>query len=327
MRPDPPDWFRRFEAPILSSSGLWVPRSEHAPPPPQIPWYESNLLWAPVAIAIGIAIAVIAAMNKDVRWLLWLSDALFLFGAWAGLRAMSPALRRRLWFCGTSLTILVATSILYRTLKPAKAESTSVSPTPRYFPWMFLNETLIGRKSAVVGFVVSFMVRDRSDSLGLPNNPLDNVRFLVNIPIPRSDTTGWHQCEIIRSPILPEWSNRDSPPPGAFGYFKLNGDNTLIYATVSASSGTWDYKLLLRLIDGALEYREVLSGQFFSDGYTLTMDRHSKGLPITDQTGSLTPNDGLFSHYSLQFVKGEQVNTACAEIKSRFSPYAWQIPK
>jgi len=35
------------------------------------PWYESNLLWGPLALGVGILLTVIAAMEHDLRWLLW----------------------------------------------------------------------------------------------------------------------------------------------------------------------------------------------------------------------------------------------------------------
>jgi len=34
------------------------------------PWYESNMVWGPVALASGIVLAVVAAMKHDLRWLL-----------------------------------------------------------------------------------------------------------------------------------------------------------------------------------------------------------------------------------------------------------------
>jgi hypothetical protein len=52
--------------------------SKHSNPP----WYESNLLWGPLALAGGIILTVVAAMKHDVRWLLWCAWPCFSVAIW-----------------------------------------------------------------------------------------------------------------------------------------------------------------------------------------------------------------------------------------------------
>jgi hypothetical protein len=47
------------------------PLASVAPPARHAPWYESNLLWCPLALAIAVILTVIAAAKHDLRWLLW----------------------------------------------------------------------------------------------------------------------------------------------------------------------------------------------------------------------------------------------------------------
>jgi hypothetical protein len=44
------------------------------------PWYETNLIWGPVSLGVGILLAVVA-MKHDLRWLLWLAAPCFIFAA------------------------------------------------------------------------------------------------------------------------------------------------------------------------------------------------------------------------------------------------------
>ncbi len=47
-----------------------------------IPWYESNLLWGPTGIGLGIISTVIASVKHDLRWLLVVAWLLFVLTAW-----------------------------------------------------------------------------------------------------------------------------------------------------------------------------------------------------------------------------------------------------
>jgi hypothetical protein len=46
------------------------------------PWYESNLLWGPFALSVGIILAVVAATKHDLRWLLWFAWPCFAISIW-----------------------------------------------------------------------------------------------------------------------------------------------------------------------------------------------------------------------------------------------------
>jgi hypothetical protein len=55
-------------------------KAEEATTPP--PWYESNLLWGPLALSAGIILTVVAAMKHDLRWLLWFAWPCFCVSIW-----------------------------------------------------------------------------------------------------------------------------------------------------------------------------------------------------------------------------------------------------
>ena len=54
-----------------------VYRLAHQPEPVSQPWYESGLLWGALGMAVAIVLVVVAAMVKDLRWLLGISWPFF----------------------------------------------------------------------------------------------------------------------------------------------------------------------------------------------------------------------------------------------------------
>ena len=59
------------------------------------PWYESGLLWGAFGTGIAIVLVVVAAMVKDLRWLLWISWPFSCLGIWAMCRNIAQTVRRR----------------------------------------------------------------------------------------------------------------------------------------------------------------------------------------------------------------------------------------
>ena len=57
-------------------------------------WYESNLLWGPVALGVGFILTVVAAMKQDLRWLVWLAVPCFLLAWWTGVKQIKMATLR-----------------------------------------------------------------------------------------------------------------------------------------------------------------------------------------------------------------------------------------
>ncbi len=49
---------------------------------PSTPWYESNIFWVPVSLAVGIILTVVAGMKHDLRWLLWFAWPFFGVAIW-----------------------------------------------------------------------------------------------------------------------------------------------------------------------------------------------------------------------------------------------------
>ena len=58
---------------------------------PTIPWYESNLVWGPISLGVGILLTVVAAMKHDLRWLLWFALPCLLFASWSAAKYASRA--------------------------------------------------------------------------------------------------------------------------------------------------------------------------------------------------------------------------------------------
>jgi hypothetical protein len=78
--------------------------SMHSAPPP---WYESNLLWVPISLGVGIILTVVSAMKHDLCWLLLLAWLCFGLGASAALK------RTRHFLSGTISAALVLAGALF----------------------------------------------------------------------------------------------------------------------------------------------------------------------------------------------------------------------
>jgi hypothetical protein len=63
----------------------------------KVQWYESASFWGFFSLGAGIVIAVIAAMEKDIRWLFWLASPCFIVSAWSLFRSWLGG--RPLWLC------------------------------------------------------------------------------------------------------------------------------------------------------------------------------------------------------------------------------------
>src|SRR5713226_9131687 len=73
------------------------------------PWYESSLLWGSVSLMVSVPLTVIAAIVKDLRWLLWLAFPFGCLAAWAFARPIETVRIRRA-VVGLS-SILIATGL------------------------------------------------------------------------------------------------------------------------------------------------------------------------------------------------------------------------
>jgi hypothetical protein len=58
------------------------PCAEAASTNPAAPWYESNLIWVPLAFAASIVLGLILTVQHDLRWLLWVAWALTAVSVW-----------------------------------------------------------------------------------------------------------------------------------------------------------------------------------------------------------------------------------------------------
>lgn len=68
-------------------------------------WYESNLLWGPVALGAGFILTVVAAVKQDLRWILWLAVPCFALASWTAVKQIKRATLR--WsLMGTCVVVL-----------------------------------------------------------------------------------------------------------------------------------------------------------------------------------------------------------------------------
>jgi hypothetical protein len=89
------------------------------------PWYESNLLWGSVSLFLAIVFTVIAAMVKDLRWLLLLALPFGCLALWSVTNKLIESRRTR-WIVNTLGWAALAVSLVYlnATLKPDLEDGT-----------------------------------------------------------------------------------------------------------------------------------------------------------------------------------------------------------
>lgn len=96
---------------------------------PKTPW-QSTLLWGALSLAVGIVITVIAAMMRDIRWLLYFSLPFLGFSCFEFLSYFPRFQKRRLIATGLfCIVCLVALICLHMFLRP-KSEITKAEPPP-----------------------------------------------------------------------------------------------------------------------------------------------------------------------------------------------------
>jgi hypothetical protein len=71
-------------------------------PEKAIPWYERGLFWGCISLAAAIVLTVIAATQKDLRWLLFISWPFFVLPFWLMCREISRVRFRWILFLGLS---------------------------------------------------------------------------------------------------------------------------------------------------------------------------------------------------------------------------------
>src|SRR6266852_448807 len=82
------------------------------------PWYQSTLFWGAGSLGAAIVLTVIAAMEKDFRWLLFLATPLFWLSLWDIIRRIRHALKRRVTFAASCIAVTLGLSMLFVHLAP-----------------------------------------------------------------------------------------------------------------------------------------------------------------------------------------------------------------
>ena len=84
------------------------------------PWYESNLLWVPVTVGVGIVLTVVGAMKHDLRWLLLVAWLCFVIAACV----LGWRFRKSVWIAaGAVLLIGIALIGMNYWLRPAETKA------------------------------------------------------------------------------------------------------------------------------------------------------------------------------------------------------------
>jgi hypothetical protein len=94
------------------------------------PWYQSTLFWGAGSLGVAIVITVIAAMEKDFRWLLFVATPLFWFSLWEVIKGIREVLRRRATFVASCVAVTLGLLMLSIHLapKPAIAQQPTMRP-------------------------------------------------------------------------------------------------------------------------------------------------------------------------------------------------------
>jgi hypothetical protein len=95
------------------------------------PWYQSTLFWGAGPLGVAIVITVIAAMQKDFRWLLFLATPLFWISLWEIIKNIRHVLRRRMTFVASCLAVTLGLLTLFVHLAP-KSDAPQQPPIHPY---------------------------------------------------------------------------------------------------------------------------------------------------------------------------------------------------
>jgi hypothetical protein len=98
---------------------------------PNAPLYQSTALWGALEVAVAIVVTVLAAMIRDVRWLLWLAVPFLSFAAWEFASHFNVLRKSKLILTfATGAVSIAALAWLYIALRPEAQSVTNVPPFP-----------------------------------------------------------------------------------------------------------------------------------------------------------------------------------------------------
>jgi hypothetical protein len=86
-----------------------------------VPWYQSTLFWGAGSLGVAIVITVVAAMEKDFRWLLFVATPLFWFSLWEVIKNIRHVLRRKMAFVASCAAVTAGLLMLFLHLAPMSA--------------------------------------------------------------------------------------------------------------------------------------------------------------------------------------------------------------
>jgi hypothetical protein len=215
--------------------------------PKELPWYESGLFWGCISLAAAIVLAVIAAMLRDFRWLLFIAWPLFEVSAWVACRRLKSKQIMASALVISGLIVGAVLLVLYVALSP-KTEMVKAPPEVAIFAscdLMVLPISIPPETSLhVVSINKKFM---RSQNWGI-----------FDIPNRTDKLQQWPSKETIASERKKHALDKNYINPGLWGY-KCDVSN-------HSQSNVFDVAVPIRFWfgdkggdDNAIEYSPILS--------------------------------------------------------------------
>ena len=185
-----------------------------------------------------------------------------------------------------------------------------------YFAWLSLNGTAVGADKQSRAVALQFVVRGEGKTpLGspLPSNALHNVRILVGYPIPRKDAEGWQECYLVQTPTIPIFRNERTNTQH-FGWLDLSHESTLLHVSASDDNGYWDSIVVIRIVNGAVESRQLVNGRIVETNERVRLDEWTGGFPVAERELPLVWGRELFRRYGLPELDANTARGSCPTI-------------
>jgi hypothetical protein len=258
------------------------------------PWYERGLFWGLISLAAAIVLTVIAAMQRDLRWLLMLVWPLTVIPLWLACRELKLQSARWSLFVGLSLSTVFGLWRLNVVLKPlviAPSHSTNSAS---------ITEDISGRKNDKVDVVVT-------PKLHLPAVPVKkhssstNEKSPVRV-LPQESDARFH--ERIDAYLFSLGENGITTSATVDGLKKGNVPFAGLPITVFAKEDDdkihyririWNGLRAMEITDGEFAFNEPYGDRNFDDTALEIVDDHQKPmLQVIWKTSSHLVINGIF---------------------------------
>jgi hypothetical protein len=141
------------------------------------PWYESTLLWGAGGIFVAIILTVVAAMMKDLRWLLIVAWPFFGLAAFA---LFQKLISRTVWRRFATIGSVLIVALLLMLLNAALTPTQSAAETPTIsVPEIILESLFATDFSNLIKFTIADSI-DFEDGQRVPLRSQEYANFAAN---------------------------------------------------------------------------------------------------------------------------------------------------